>query len=126
MIKKAEKNKVLTLRGNEDDKSREALSEGIINVISKEAPAYAVWIDVDVLSHAIACVRKDDEKPNEYASSYSGKVARCVNMTSMLTPVTSRLFDVMMLSISVLSVDTMKTIMYQLKMAKKEKSIAFW
>lgn len=119
MIKKAETNKVLTLRDDEGDRTMKILRKGTIKTISKESPADAARSEVDILSQVIACIRKNDGMLNEYASSFSGKVARYVSLTSTLTTVTSRLLDVMLLSDPVLTVDIMNTIMYQLNMAKK-------
>lgn len=122
ILKQAETDGKLTLKGNESDPTRTALVESIVEVLATESPTEAVRHEVDILSDIVACVRRKDEAPREFATRFRGVIARYVNATKMLSPPVSRQFAVMMLRNAELSSDTMNAIMFQLSSLGKPTS----
>lgn len=67
LLKQAENDEKRQLKRSEDDPKRTDLFEKVISILSQDSPTKVVKTEVVSLSQIVACTRKHDEYPREYA-----------------------------------------------------------
>lgn len=107
LIRQAEKNNFISLKGDEKDPPRKTLNQGIIGSMASVTPTDVIRMEFEVLSQIISCKGNVGETPAEYTNRFNGALASYVNLKSTLNTGTSFRFTVMMLRNANMSPDTL-------------------